>query len=77
MYLQIDSQQCHSSTFRIACHGGGGLAAEQREGEDGDLEEPEAGGEEGALPVLRVLHQGEQRETLPTGRMWPAVSIGH
>ena len=39
--------------------GGGRLEADERQGEDGDLEESEAGGEEGALPVLRILHQGE------------------
>ena len=46
-------------SFREPRTGGGGLAADERQGEDGDLEESEAGGEEGPLSVFRVLHQGE------------------
>ena len=73
----MDSQQYHPSPFRSASSGVGGLEAEQRQGEDGDVEESEAGGEEGALPVLRVLHQGKERACLPSGRLDRTLIDGH
>ena len=45
---------------KLGCGGGCFSADEDRqEREDSDLEESEAGGEEGALSVFRILHEGE------------------
>ena len=46
-------------SLRKLIRGGGRFEADECQGEDGDLEESEAGGEEGALSVFRILHEGE------------------